>query len=158
MNRRYNLFTYNGCYSIAIDLQVHRHIKQIGMPWAVGVTKWFVCIFAEVLPTETVLRIWDCIFYEGSKVVFRVALALIRMHRNEILESTDLGEMVTCFRSMGNHSRVLDCHLFISVSSCNARISPQIRKVLQDIFKIPSSFSNKTLEALRLKHSKATSS
>lgn len=48
--------------------EVYRHVQEIGLSWAVIVTKWFICLFAEVLPTETVLRIWDCIFCEGTKV------------------------------------------------------------------------------------------
>lgn len=44
------------------------HIDQCGLPWAVITTKWLICLFAEVLPIETVLRIWDCIFLEGYKV------------------------------------------------------------------------------------------
>lgn len=31
---------------------IHKHLKTIGVPWAVVTTKWFVCLFAEVLPTE----------------------------------------------------------------------------------------------------------
>lgn len=42
----------------------------LGLPCAVISTKWLICMFAEVLPTETVLRIWDCIFHEGYKVFF----------------------------------------------------------------------------------------
>lgn len=96
---------------------VHRHIKKIGMPWAVASTKWFICLYAEVLPTETVLRIWDCLFYEGSKIIFRVALALIRVHKEQILKTKDLGELVTCFREMGNSFEVINCHRFINVSN-----------------------------------------
>lgn len=102
--------------------QVYRHIKEIGMPWPVGTTKWFICLYAEVLPTETVLRIWDCMFYEGSKILFRVALALIRINKEEILNAKDLGELVGCFRNIGSHSRVVNCHQFISVS-CITTIS-----------------------------------
>lgn len=118
---------------------VHRHIKKIGMPWAVASTKWFICLYAEVLPTETVLRIWDCIFYEGSKIIFRVALALIKMHKEQILEAKDLGELVTCFRGMNSSYTVINCHHFIN-----------------EIFKAPSSFPNKMLEKLRKKHSVTT--
>lgn len=99
---------------------IYKHIIDIGMPWAVTTTKWFVCIYAEVLPTETVFRIWDCLFYEGSKIIFRVALTLIKLHKEAILNTRDLAEIVTCFKNMGNHPDVIDCHKFISVS--NSRV------------------------------------
>jgi len=46
---------------------------NVGLPYPVIASKWFICIFAEVLPVETVLRIWDCVFAEGYKIVFRAA-------------------------------------------------------------------------------------
>ncbi|XP_018330647.1 growth hormone-regulated TBC protein 1 [Agrilus planipennis] len=114
---------------------VHRHIESIGLPWAVTTTKWFICIYAEVLPTETVLRIWDSIFYEGSKVIFRVALTLIKMHRNKILECKDMTELVKCFKEMGSHHGVINCHQF-----------------MKNVFRVPGSFPNKLLEDLRRQH------
>lgn len=95
---------------------IHQHLHNIGMPWAVTTTKWFICIYAEVLPTETVFRIWDCLFYEGSKIIFRVALTLIKIHKEEILKTEDLAELVDCFKNMGNHPNVIDCHQFMIVS------------------------------------------
>lgn len=47
---------------------VCQHLDNYGLPCAVITTKWFICLFAEVLPVETVLRIWDCMFAEGYKV------------------------------------------------------------------------------------------
>lgn len=99
------------------ELVVYRHIHQIGMPWAMGCTKWFICVFSEVLPTETVLRIWDCLFFEGSKIIFRVALALIKLHKKEILKCDELGDLICCFRNMKNHQSVIDCHQFMNVSN-----------------------------------------
>jgi hypothetical protein len=32
--------------------EVHRHVTSVGLPWAVITTKWFICLFAEVLPVE----------------------------------------------------------------------------------------------------------
>lgn len=95
---------------------VHSHIEQIGMPWAIGCTKWFICLYSEVLPTETVLRIWDSLFFEGSKIIFRVALTLIKLHKKEILECDELGDLITCFRNMKNHQSIIDCHQFMNVS------------------------------------------
>lgn len=31
---------------------VYQHVTNIGLPWPVITTKWFVCLFAEVLPIE----------------------------------------------------------------------------------------------------------
>ena len=31
---------------------VYQHVTNVGLPWPVITTKWFVCLFAEVLPIE----------------------------------------------------------------------------------------------------------
>lgn len=48
--------------------EISQHVDEIGMPFAIITTKWFICMFAEVLPVETVFRVWDCLFMEGRKV------------------------------------------------------------------------------------------
>ncbi|CAH1957022.1 unnamed protein product [Acanthoscelides obtectus] len=116
---------------------VSRHIKAIGMPWAMGTTKWFICIFAEVLPTETVYRIWDCLFYEGSKIIFRVAITLIRLHKPEILGATELGELMMCFKAMRSSEAVIDCHQF-----------------MKDVFKLSGNLSKNSIQKLREKYKK----
>ena len=40
--------------------------------------EWFIAIFAKTFPIETTLRVWDCIFNEGDKIVFRVGEFLLR--------------------------------------------------------------------------------
>ncbi|XP_050309866.1 growth hormone-regulated TBC protein 1-A-like [Anthonomus grandis grandis] len=116
---------------------VHRHILNVGMPWAMGTTKWFICLYADVLPTETVLRIWDCLFFEGSKILFRVALALIKLHKQEILQTSDLSELMTVFKNMKNHPRVIDCHSFIT-----------------DMFRLSGNLQKREIEKLRMKYKK----
>ncbi|XP_043943994.1 TBC1 domain family member 30 isoform X4 [Protopterus annectens] len=38
--------------------------------------QWFLTLFATCLPKHAVLKIWDSIFFEGSEVTLRVALAI----------------------------------------------------------------------------------
>ncbi|NXU89711.1 TBC30 protein, partial [Xiphorhynchus elegans] len=38
--------------------------------------QWFLTLFATCLPNHTVLKIWDSIFFEGSEIILRVALAI----------------------------------------------------------------------------------
>ncbi|KAH8363663.1 hypothetical protein KR084_012792, partial [Drosophila pseudotakahashii] len=93
---------------------VNRHVDNLGLPYPVIASKWFICIFAEVLPVETVLRIWDCVFAEGYKIVFRAALAMFVTHKNAILACDDIAALANLFRdTMIQDSIVTDCHGFI---------------------------------------------
>ncbi|CDR10038.1 unnamed protein product [Oncorhynchus mykiss] len=47
--------------------------------------QWFLTMFATCLPPNTVLKIWDSVFFEGSEVLLRVALA-IWSHLGEHIE------------------------------------------------------------------------
>ncbi|XP_059486893.1 growth hormone-regulated TBC protein 1-A [Neocloeon triangulifer] len=112
--------------------EVHRHVESLNLSWAVITTKWFVCLFAEVLPVETVFRVWDCLFYEGAKILFRVALTLVGMHIDALLRCEDLAALITCFKAVTQDALVTDCHAF-----------------LQSIFKVPGSLKNTTISRLR---------
>lgn len=92
------------------------NVQLAGLPWAVITTKWFVCLFAEVLPVETVLRIWDCLFYEGSKILFRVCLTLIKANRKEIMACNDFTALAECFKAIVKNASALHCHEFMQVS------------------------------------------
>ncbi|XP_075235859.1 growth hormone-regulated TBC protein 1-like isoform X2 [Lycorma delicatula] len=111
---------------------VHRHILALGLPWAVIATKWFICLFAEVLPTETVLRIWDCLFYEGSKIIFRVGLTLVGRHKSEILKCDDFSSVAELFKEITQDSFALHCHDF-----------------MQSVFRIPGTLKRTRIESLR---------
>jgi hypothetical protein len=41
-------------------------------------------IFVNILPVETVLRVWDCFFYQGEKVLMRVTLTLLKIHEEQV--------------------------------------------------------------------------
>lgn len=116
---------------------VHRHVTQLGLPWAVIATKWFICLFVDVLPIETVLRVWDCLFYEGSKILFRVGITLISRHRESLLQCEDFGSLVDCFKQITRDSFTLHCHTF-----------------MQSIFKTPGTLKRSAIERLRTEVSK----
>ncbi|BFZ62980.1 hypothetical protein YB2330_004092 [Saitoella coloradoensis] len=50
---------------------------------------WFMSAFIGVLPIESVLRVWDCLFYEGSKILFRIGLTVLKTGEAEILAVAD---------------------------------------------------------------------
>ena len=65
---------------------------------------------------QTVLRIWDCLFYEGNKILMRVAVTLIVSNEQNILMSQDFGSLVECFKKIAKNAQAVDCHTFMQVS------------------------------------------
>ncbi|XP_057563673.1 growth hormone-regulated TBC protein 1 isoform X3 [Hippopotamus amphibius kiboko] len=84
-----------------------------GVLWTLVVSRWFICLFVDVLPVETVLRIWDCLFNEGSKIIFRVALTLIKQHQALILEATSIPDICEKFKEITGGGFVTECHTFM---------------------------------------------
>ncbi|XP_015366092.1 PREDICTED: growth hormone-regulated TBC protein 1-A [Diuraphis noxia] len=93
--------------------EVSKHMINLEMPWALVVTKWFICLFSEVLPIETTLRVWDCLFYEGSKILFRVGLMLVKHYKKDLLACEDIASLAECFKSIVQRPFPLNCHIFI---------------------------------------------
>ncbi|XP_038658686.1 growth hormone-regulated TBC protein 1-A-like [Scyliorhinus canicula] len=88
-------------------------MEKHNVMWTLVVGRWFICLFIDVLPVETVLRIWDCLFYEGSKVTFRVALTLIKYHQASILEANNFLAVCEKFKEIARGALVQDCHVFM---------------------------------------------
>ncbi|RXN01976.1 Growth hormone-regulated TBC protein 1 [Acipenser ruthenus] len=85
--------------------------------WTLVVSRWFICLFIDILPVETVLRIWDCLFYEGSKIIFRVALTLIKHNQAHIQQATNFPDICDKFKEIIRGELVDDCHTFMQVSA-----------------------------------------
>lgn len=76
-------------------------------------TDW---IYSDVsVSLQTVLRIWDCLFYEGSKILFRVALTLIHHNQALIEKARSLPDVCENFKHITQGPSVEDCHAFMKV-------------------------------------------
>lgn len=79
------------------------HLELIGFDVSLVITEWFLCLFAKSLPSETTLRVWDVLFNEGAKVLFRIALALFKMKEEELLVTQQVFEVVSIFQAATRH-------------------------------------------------------
>lgn len=50
---------------------------------------WFLTVFVDNIPTSVYLHIWDVFLFEGSKILFRFALAILKMHETDLLSLKD---------------------------------------------------------------------
>ncbi|CAG8466300.1 10561_t:CDS:2 [Ambispora gerdemannii] len=84
------------------------------MPTITLVTShWFLTLYINILPIETMLRVWDCFFYERHKVLFRVALAIFKINEEKILAVDDPMEVFQVVQNMPK--RLIDCHKLMEV-------------------------------------------
>ena len=63
---------------------------------------WLISLFSNTLEFKIVLRIFDCLFLEGFKVIYRITLALLKLKENEFLKA-EKGETMPLLVSCTNN-------------------------------------------------------
>ena len=78
---------------------VYNYAKDSHFLWIEATSNWIVTLFTNTLPMTTVLRIWDSFLLEGQKVIFRAALAVVKMH-SDILLNTPGNKISVTFKAL----------------------------------------------------------
>jgi hypothetical protein len=116
--------------------RVARLLHAHGVVAELFVTRWFVALFANSLPPETTLRVWDAFLLEGTKVLHRVGLALLRVAEPRLLACADQHELLWALQE--EPARCLDVERLLSLAF--------------DRGSFLRSFSRSRIHALRRKH------
>ncbi|GBG63586.1 hypothetical protein CBR_g38652 [Chara braunii] len=90
------------------------HLKLIGFDVGLVTTEWFLCLFAKSFPTEMAMRLWDVLFNEGAKVLFRVALAIFKLNEPQIMKLMNVGDVVSLLQEFT--SRAFDADALLKVA------------------------------------------
>ncbi|BGO89926.1 hypothetical protein NBRC10512_006451 [Rhodotorula toruloides] len=61
------------------------HLDEHGVELSAITFGWFLSLFTDCLPIQTLLRVWDLFFIHGTIFLFRVALAILKLHEAELL-------------------------------------------------------------------------
>ena len=69
--------------------RLHTQFKDTNTLLEPIICPWFLCLYINVLPLYTTCRVWDCLFWEGSVVLFRIGLTLMKSKSRQILDSSD---------------------------------------------------------------------
>jgi len=66
--------------------KVSRQLREQEVELTPICSGWFITWYAKCLPLHTVLRVWDTLFFEGYKVLFRVTIGLFKCVEAKILQ------------------------------------------------------------------------
>ncbi|GAN00667.1 conserved hypothetical protein [Mucor ambiguus] len=81
-------------------------------PITLMTSHWFLTLFINILPVETVLRIWDCFFVgEGCKVLYKTALTILKLNEQRIRDAEDSVDTFQLLQNMPK--RLYDCDQFL---------------------------------------------
>ncbi|NWI38901.1 TBD2A protein, partial [Picathartes gymnocephalus] len=74
------------------------HFEQYQIDVSLITFNWFLVAFVDSLVSDILLRVWDAFLYEGTKVIFRYALAIFKYNEEEILRIHDSVEIYQYLR------------------------------------------------------------
>ena len=69
--------------------KVYNLFKKEGMIPSMYGSEWFICLFSRNLPFNSLVRIFDVFLLEGYKVIYRFALAFLKLKEDKFLEGKD---------------------------------------------------------------------
>nr|XP_001113411.1 TBC1 domain family member 2A isoform X1 [Macaca mulatta]XP_005581267.2 TBC1 domain family member 2A isoform X1 [Macaca fascicularis] len=109
------------------------HLGQHHVDLSLITFNWFLVVFADSLISNILLRVWDAFLYEGTKVVFRYALAVFKYNEKEILR-------------LHNGLEIYQYLRFFTKTISNSR------KLMNIAFNDMNPFRMKQLQQLRMVH------
>ncbi|RLN91676.1 hypothetical protein BBJ28_00001698 [Nothophytophthora sp. Chile5] len=105
--------------------------SEVGLPLELLGSQWLLCLFTTTFPSETVFRIFDCIFTEGSHFVFPVIMAHLRQLEPVLLGRTEFQGVLSSIKDAEN--ACFDGDLFIAAAGKEAeRIHASRIQVLRE--------------------------
>ncbi|XP_070994739.1 uncharacterized protein [Oncorhynchus clarkii lewisi] len=85
----------------------HKHLQRHGVEPLMFATDWLMCLFTRHLPFNTLLRVWDLFFCYGVRVLFQVAVVLVRRALGRVEQREECeGQMETLERLRGVREQV----------------------------------------------------
>jgi hypothetical protein len=85
---------------VNFDGEQYKNIITRLPPITLCTAGWFMSGFIGIMPVETVLRVWDCFFFEESKTFFRIALTIFKLAEPEVERLEDPMEIFQVVQTM----------------------------------------------------------
>ncbi|KAJ2804079.1 GTPase activating protein (GAP), partial [Coemansia furcata] len=90
-------------YGASLDQSIFQSLVEDTMPvlatsfkkrdiqLSIACLPWFLTLFVNSMPLVYALRVLDCFFLEGPKILFRIGLAILKINGGALLAATDDG-------------------------------------------------------------------
>ena len=69
--------------------KIYELFKKEGMIPSMYASEWFICLFSRNLEFKSLVRIFDIFLLEGYKVIYRFALAFLKLKEDKFMEGKD---------------------------------------------------------------------
>ncbi|RLN83487.1 hypothetical protein BBO99_00002137 [Phytophthora kernoviae] len=82
--------------------QLDEFTSEVGLPLELLGSQWLLCLFTTTFPSETVFRVFDCIFTEGSSFVFPAIMAHLRRLEPALLDLSEFHGVLSSIKDAEN--------------------------------------------------------
>lgn len=94
-------------------------------------TQWFITLYSYNFPHEITLRIWDILFSQGTKVLFKTALYIITVLESQLL-AAEYEQVIDLLKNIHKHECMNNVDSFIN-GALNIKLQTrEIQKLAQD--------------------------
>ncbi|XP_050403862.1 TBC1 domain family member 2B isoform X1 [Patella vulgata] len=136
--------------------KLYSHFETYDVDLSLFTFNWFLTVFVDNIPPDTFLKVWDSFLYEGSKVMFRFAIAFLKLVEDDILIQSSSLAINRYMRVIGDkltHSKRISQIAFHdlnpfpmrTVSSRRLHHLQQVRTELAELDIIRQKFSSKAI-------------
>ena len=78
---------------------LHEHFLKTDIQLSVVSLPWFLSLFINSMPLDKAMRVLDVFFSEGIRVLFQVALGVLRVNGEELLDCQDDGTFIQILKT-----------------------------------------------------------
>ncbi|KAJ1948969.1 GTPase activating protein (GAP), partial [Linderina macrospora] len=123
--------------------------KQHDIQLSIACLPWFLTLFVNSMPLVYALRVLDCFFLEGPKILFQIGLAILKINGAELLDATDDGTFLFVLK---NYYQTLGDLAFPESENARARQVTRFHELLYVAYSDFSLITQPKIEELRRSH------
>lgn len=128
---------------------VTKHFQEHDIQLSVASMSWFLTLFINSMPMMHALRVLDWFFVDGPRVLFQLALTIIKLNGEAILAVTDDGELMNIFK---DYFATLDDPVDTGVVSAGGRQITKFNQLIVIAGREFGSVSTEMIISLRKSH------
>ena len=125
---------------------LHEHFAKHDMQLSVVTLPWLLSLYINSMPMVFAFRIIDCFMAFGSRVLFQVGLAILKINGEDILQLNDDGTLIGVLR---NYFRTLGDSAYPESADPRRRQVTRFQQLLVVAFREFGLISNETIDAER---------
>eukprot|EP01147_Barroeca_monosierra_P009407 gene9407-1652_t len=132
-----------------------RHLNKLSLHPLMYVTQWYMCAFTSLPLWDTVLSIWDMMMLKGTKSFYQVALCIMTVSANSLLQMTNIATALPFLHHLPSHKIVRRMFMREVWRIDEVKLHDEIRKI-EDAVSCSTSFEELYNNALSTAHEVAS--